>query len=200
MAWSFIIIAVFYIHVPIEIFCTKVLHMGELSSAIIGGAAGIVAAIITAAVPIFIQNSRLNKIIRHLGFGEDEASMKRQLEDKFGVGNKSISDQLGTGTKSISEQLGVGTKSITEQLGVVNKSITEQLGGGNKSISEQLGVGVDDKSLTRQHEELKNYISERNSDIASIASTIHSIEERRNSLNVTQQGLLDTLNAFMTDW
>ncbi len=200
MGWSFLIIVIFFIHIPVSAFCMEVLHMSELASAIIGGAAGIIAAIITAAITVGYQNSTLNKIVRHLGFGEEEASMKKQLEDKLGSSRKSVADQLGVGVKSISEQLGVDTKSISEQLGVTSKSVTEQLRVGTKSISEQLGVGVDDKSLTKQHEDLRLCISERNSDIASIASIIRNNEERRNNLNTTQQGLLDTLNAFMSDW
>ncbi|MGN0682533.1 MAG: hypothetical protein ACI4JY_02560 [Oscillospiraceae bacterium] len=170
--------------------------MGELSAAIIGGAAGIVAAIITGIVTVIGQNRKLNETLRHLGFGEDEASMKRQLDNKLGTSRKSIDEQLGVEGKSISEQLGVGSRSISEQLGV-----------GTKSISDQLGVGIDDCSLTKQHEnlskqheELKRCISEKNTDIASIASAVHTIEERRNNMSTTQQGVLDTLNAFITNW
>lgn len=130
--------------------------MGELSAAIIGGAAGIVAAIITGIVTVIGQNRKLNETLRHLGFGEDEASMKRQLDNKLGT--------------------------------------------SRKSIDEQLGVGIDDCSLTKQHEELKRCISEKNSDISSIASAVHTIEERRNNMSTTQQGVLDTLNAFITNW
>lgn len=154
-------------HIPVQIFCMEVLKMGEVASAIIGGAAGIIAAIITGVISIAVQNRKLKEIIRHLGFGEDEASMKRQLEAK-----------IGTNPKSIDEQLGVN----------------------NKSLSEQLGVGVDDCSLTKQHEELKRCITEKNTDITSIAAAVRNIEERRNNLNNTQQSLLDTLNAFMINW
>lgn len=165
-------------HIPVQIFCMEVLKMGEVASAIIGGAAGIIAAIITGVISIAVQNRKLKEIIRHLGFGEDEASMKRQLEAKIGT----------------------NSKSIDEQLGVNNKSLSEQLGVNSKSISEQLGVGVDDCSLTKQHEELKRCITEKNTDITSIAAAVRNIEERRNNLNNTQQSLLDTLNAFMINW
>lgn len=189
MKQIFLMMGVFLIHIPIEFFCVEVLKMGEIASAIIGGATGIIAAIITGVISVAVQTRKLKEIIRHLGFGEDEASMKRQMEAKIGSNSKSIDEQLGVGSKSLSEQLGVNTKSISEQLGV-----------GTKSISEQLGVGVDDCSLTKQHDELKRCITEKNSDISFITTVIHNIEERRNGLNATQQGLLDTLNAFIVNW
>lgn len=174
MGHIFLILGVFFIHIPIALFCTEVLHMGELSAAIIGGAAGIVAAIITGIVTVIGQNRKLNETLRHLGFGEDEASMKKQLDNKLGTSRKSIDEQLGVGTKSISEQLGVG---------IDDCSLTKQ-----------------HENLSKQHEELKRCISEKNSDISSIASAVHTIEERRNNMSTTQQGVLDTLNAFITNW
>ncbi len=145
--------------------------MSELSSAIIGAASGIVAAIISGVVSVGILNHKISVITRHLGFGDDEASMKRQLDEK-----------LGSGSKSISEQLGVGSK----------------------SISEQLGVGIDDKSLSKQHEELKQIIASKldlqSAGINSITQKINDEESRRNNLELNQQQVLQCVNALISQW
>lgn len=206
MGWNILIMVIFFIHIPVSAFCMEVLHMSELASAIIGGAAGIIAAIITGAITVGYQNSTLNKIVRHLGFGEDEASMKKQLEDKLGSSRKSVAEQLGVGAKSISEQIGVDTKSITEQLGVETKSISEQLGVGSndksitsqlgvnsKSITEQLGVGSDDKSITAQHREIYDTIS-------SIYGMLHDTQVRQDAENTSQADLAATMAAFQQSY
>lgn len=145
--------------------------MDELSAAIIGAASGIIAAIISGVVSIGILNNKLTVITRHLGFGEDEASMKRQLDEKIGSGNRSI---------------------------------TAQLGVSSKSISEQLGVGNDDKSLSNQHKELKQEIAmkldEQSTGINSIAQKIVDEEDRRNSLDLNQQQILQCVSALLAQW
>lgn len=168
---SFWILATFYIHIPVSWVCMEVFNMSELSSAIIGAASGIVAAIISGVVSVGILNHKISVITRHLGFGDDEASMKRQLDEK-----------LGSGSKSISEQLGVGSK----------------------SISEQLGVGIDDKSLSKQHEELKQIIASKldlqSAGINSITQKINDEESRRNNLELNQQQVLQCVNALISQW
>jgi len=195
MGWSILIMVIFFIHIPVSAFCVEVLHMSEPASAIIGGAAGIIAAIITGVITVGYQNSTLNKIVRHLGFGEDEASMKKQLEDKLGSSRKSVAEQLGVGAKSISEQIGVDTKSISEQLGVGSndKSITSQLGVNSKSITEQLGVGSDDKSITAQHREIYDTIS-------SIYGMLHDTQVRQDAENTSQADLAATMAAFQQNY
>lgn len=145
--------------------------MSELSSSIIGAAAGIVAAIISGVVSVGILNHKISVITRHLGFGDDEASMKRQLDD----------------------MLGSSDKSITSQLGVVSKS-----------ISEQLGVGIDDKSLSRQHDDLKQVISAKldtqSAGINIITQKINDEEIRRNSLNLNQQQIRQCVQALIAQW
>ncbi len=145
--------------------------MSELSSSIIGAAAGIVAAIISGVVSVGILNHKISVITRHLGFGDDEASMKRQLDDK----------------------LGSSDKSITSQLGVVSKS-----------ISEQLGVGIDDKSLSRQHDDLKQVISAKldtqSAGINIITQKINDEEIRRNSLDLNQQQIRQCVQALIAQW
>lgn len=149
----------------------EVFNMSELSAAIIGAASGIVASIISGVVSIGILNNKITVITRHLGFGEDEASMKRQLDEK---------------------------------LGSSSRSITAQLGVGAKSISEQLGVGTDDKSLSKQHEELKQDISTKldvqTTGINSIVQKIIREEDRRNRLDLSQQQILQYVNALITQW
>lgn len=145
--------------------------MNELSSSIIGAAAGIVAAIISGVVSVGILNHKISVITRHLGFGDDEASMKRQLDD----------------------MLGSSDKSITSQLGVVSKS-----------ISEQLGVGIDDKSLSRQHDDLKQVISAKldtqSAGINIITQKINDEEIRRNSLDLNQQQIRQCVQALIAQW
>lgn len=145
--------------------------MSELSSSIIGAAAGIVAAIISGVVSVGILNHKISVITRHLGFGDDEASMKRQLDN----------------------MLGSSDKSITSQLGVVSKS-----------ISEQLGVGIDDKSLSRQHDDLKQVISAKldtqSAGINIITQKINDEEIRRNSLNLNQQQIRQCVQALIAQW
>lgn len=145
--------------------------MNELSSSIIGAAAGIVAAIISGVVSVGILNHKISVITRHLGFGDDEASMKRQLDN----------------------MLGSSDKSITSQLGVVSKS-----------ISEQLGVGIDDKSLSRQHDDLKQVISAKldtqSAGINIITQKINDEEIRRNSLNLNQQQIRQCVQALIAQW
>lgn len=145
--------------------------MSELSSSIIGAAAGIVAAIISGVVSVGILNHKISVITRHLGFGDDEASMKRQLDD----------------------MLGSSDKSITSQLGVVSKS-----------ISEQLGVGIDDKSLSRQHDDLKQVISAKldtqSAGINIITQKINDEEIRRNSLDLNQQQIRQCVQALIAQW
>lgn len=145
--------------------------MSKLSSSIIGAAAGIVAAIISGVVSVGILNHKISVITRHLGFGDDEASMKRQLDD----------------------MLGSSDKSITSQLGVVSKS-----------ISEQLGVGIDDKSLSRQHDDLKQVISAKldtqSAGINIITQKINDEEIRRNSLNLNQQQIRQCVQALIAQW
>lgn len=145
--------------------------MDELSAAIIGAASGIIAAIISGVVSVGILNNKLTVITRHLGFGEDEASMKRQLDEKIGSGNRSI---------------------------------TAQLGVSSKSISEQLGVENDDKSLSKQHKELKQEIAmkldEQSTGINSIAQRIVDEEDRRNSLDLNQQQILQCVSALLAQW
>lgn len=179
---SFWILVTFYIHIPVSWVCMEVFNMSELSSAIIGAASGIVAAIISGVVSVGILNHKISVITRHLGFGDDEASMKRQLDEKLGSSGKSISEQLGIGSKSISEQLGVG----------------------NKSISDMLGVGIDDKSLSKQHEELKQIIASKldlqSAGINSITQKINDEESRRNNLELNQQQVLQCVNALVSQW
>jgi len=173
--------------IPLALYCFiwRILKMNngfdtEIMGDLIAAAAVIVAALLGLVTAVIIDIFQLRSINKHLGFNSQDESLKETFRRS-----------LGTNEKSLTTQLGVGSN---------DKSISEQLGIGAKSISEQLGVGVDDKSLTKQHEDLKLCISERNSDIASMASIIRNNEERRNNLNTTQQGLLDTLNAFMSDW
>lgn len=145
--------------------------MDELTATIIGAASGIVAAIISGVVSVGILNNKITVITRHLGFGEDEASMKRQLDEK---------------------------------LGSSSRSITAQLGVGAKSISEQLGVGNDDKSLSKQHEELKLVIATKldaqTAGINSIVQRIIGEEDRRNNLDLSQQQILQCVNALISQW
>lgn len=115
------------------------------------------------AVPITLaiisERRSIKHLTKHLGFSEDEESMKRQLERKLGVSDKSVASQLG-----------VSDQSITAQLGVSDKSISDQLGVSDKSIAAQLGVGNDDKSLTKQHEQLKSELMAQLSGISSFLS------------------------------
>lgn len=93
------------------------------------------------AVPITLaiisERRSIKRLTRHLGFSEDEESMKRQLERRIGSDKMSISDQLSE---------------------------------ASNSITTQLGVGNDDKSLTKQHEQLKSELTAQLSGISSFLS------------------------------
>lgn len=180
MGWYFLILAISFIHFPISLFCTEVLHLNEITGAIIGGAAGIVAAIITGIITVWCQNRKLKEVIRHLGFGEDEASMKRQLDDKLGSSGKSIADQLGVGSND---------KSITAQIGIISKSVTEQL-----------GVGIDDKSITAQHREMYDTIIHQTDKISSIYGILHDNQVRQDAENTSQANLAATMAAFQQNY
>lgn len=180
MGWNFLILAIYFIHIPISLFCTEVLHLNEITGAIIGGASGIIAAIITGVITVWRQNRKLKEVIRHLGFGEDEASMKRQLEDKLGTSGRSISEQLGVeNIKSISAQLGVGN---------------------DKSISAQLGVSNDDKSLTAQHREMYETIAGQTDKLSSIYGILHDNQVRQSAENTSQANLAATMAAFQQSY
>lgn len=178
----------------------------QLTTNLITAASVIGAALISLIGVVIADIIHLRSINRHLGFGKDEASMKRQLEDKLGSSGKSVAEQLGIGTKSISEQLGVGnddksitaqlgitSKSVTEQIGTSSKSITEQLGTGSKSITEQLGVGTDDKSLTAQHREMYDTIT-------NIYDVLHDNQVRQSAENTSQANLAATMAAFQQSY
>lgn len=175
-----LILANSFVHIPVSLFCTEVLHLSEITGAIIGGACGIVAAIITGVVTVWRQNIKLKEVLRHLGFGEDEASMKRQLEYKLGSNRKSIDEQLGVGSdgKSITAQLGVGNddKSITAQLGITSKSVTEQ------------------------HREMYDTIIQQTDKIASIYGILHDNQVRQDSENTSQANLAATMAAFQQSY
>lgn len=133
---------------PLFLFLSEVLNMESITAAIIAGSATIFTAISAGTITLIIECRRVKQLTKHLGFGEDEESMKRQLERKLGVSDKSVASQLG----------------------VSDKSITAQLGVSDKSIAAQLGVGNDDKSLTKQHEQLKSELMVQLSGISSFLS------------------------------
>lgn len=156
--------------------------------------------IVTVVACIFL----IKDINSRLGFGEDEASMKRQLEDKLGSSRKSIAAQLGVGdnNKSITAQLGVGSndKSITAQIGITSKSITEQLGVGvdDKSITAQLGITS--KSVTEQHREMYDAIIQQTDKISSIYEILHDNQIRQDAENTSQANLAATIAAFQQNY
>ncbi len=160
-------------------FCIGVLHMEpELKAALIGAGTTVVVAIVAGVIALFQENSKLKKIIRHLGFGEDEASMKNQLDSRF---------------RQIDERF----EQVDERFGKNNTTVP-------KSVLDQTGVGTDEKSLTKQHNELKEVILARIDtqveNINTISQKIHDEEVRRSSLAVEQQSLLHTVNALIYDW
>lgn len=99
---------------------------------------------------------------------------------------------------------------IVGQLGIdINEAslkdqLNNALGINSKSVSDQLGVGTDDFSLTKQHKEIKEFLSvklaEQTAGITSISQMIHDEELRRGSLTSEQMGLLHTVNALVYDW
>lgn len=145
--------------------------MSELSSSIIGAAAGIVAAIISGVVSVGILNHKISVITRHLGFGDDEASMKRQLDDMLGSSDKSITSQLSVVSKSISEQLGVG---------IDDKSLSRQ----HDDLKQVISAKLDTQSAG----------------INIITQKINDEEIRRNSLDLNQQQIRQCVQALIAQW
>lgn len=157
---------------PIYFLLSEVLNMDSVTAAIIGAAATIAAAIIGGIIAILAERRSIKRLISHLGFNDDEASLKKQL--------------------------GVNSRSITEQLGVREKSITSQLGVNEKSITSQLGVENDDKSLTKQHEGLALEIAKSYEKLAGISSFLAAKEEKADKslerLKENQAGIADKLS------
>lgn len=75
----------------------------QLTTNLIIAASAIIAALIGLIGVVVADIIHLRNINKHLGFGKDEASMKRQLEDKLGLSRKSIDEQLGVSIKSLTD-------------------------------------------------------------------------------------------------